>query len=161
LIWCASSSSGFNIGDGGSGSFPVVDVENDVNPGSGQAECTLLRIRGWIDINLTQNDVAGIFLIMGGVTVHEVDNPIDPPDWRNVDTYTREDVLWTFGGSLRQQSIVPTDTIRGLHFDVDVKAKRKLKSGQIVHVSMTADTPTGEGGEVQVFGAVRALCKLR
>jgi len=158
-MWTASSTDGTVITDGGSVNFPVLDVGADTG-GAAQKEVTLLRIRGWIAVHLVEV-TAGNRVLMGGATVHDIDDVAAPPDWRNVNVYTQEDILWTFGSAARVHSALTTEIEAKTtwHFDVDIRSKRKLKAGQIVLVSMTFDGPATT--TANVVGVVRALSKLR
>jgi len=158
-MWTASATDGTIITDGGSVNFPVLDVGADTG-GTGQKEVTLLRMRGWIAVHLIEV-TAGNRILMGGASVHDTEDSTAPPDWRNVNNYTDEDILWTFGGAMRVHSALTTEieSKTTWHFPVDIRAKRKLKAGQIVLISMTYDGPATT--TANVVGAVRALSKLR
>jgi len=138
--------------------FPVVSMVDDFNVGVGQCEATLLRIRGYMAVHPTGDTVAGSYLAMCGAAVYD-DDDVAITDWRQVVNYTREDVLWTAGDLIRLPTTVPVHYSHAMHFDVDIKAKRRLKSGQNVRVEMTVDVPTG--GQMVVIGALRALLKMR
>jgi len=161
LVWTATSSDGTLLSDGDTFQFPVLVVADDITGGSpGQVECTLLRIRGWVSISCTAVANNGIWLVMAGAAVYD-DNDVSITDWRNVLPYTREDVLWTAGGHLVSPSAIPVNVAHALHFDIDIKAKRRLKSGQQVRVEFTVDSPSGAGDTTIGFGAIRSLVKLR
>jgi len=161
LIWCAVVA--FEPLDlsavGGKVSFPIIIVDSDINTGGGQAHATLLRIRGWVHLCDGQLNNSGYSGYLGGVAVHHDDNPNSPESWASVNTYIDEDVLTTFGGGLSVPSIVQTGYDNGHHHIIDVKAKRKLRSGQ--NVTLSIDTPgTNSGPDFLVSGALRALVKL-
>jgi len=137
--------------------FPVVHMGTDVGGGSGQETATLLRIRGWICLVATQNE-AGNTSIMGGVSVNEDDAPV--VDFTDVASYTQEDILWTFGRCVHSPSILQTEHDYGVLWEVDIKAKRRLKEGQAVTLNVAV--AVGSTGPLfLVSGVLRALLKTR
>jgi len=160
LIWTAVATEvGLGLATAGDVvSFQVVNVDADVNAALGQAHCTLLRIRGWIQIVPIEADV-GVTQWQAGIAVHDDDNPNSPESWTQVNTYTQEDVLWTYGGGLFCPAVLATGYSSGWHVDVDVRSKRRLRSGKNVTFSVNT-TSDGNGPDLSVTGALRALVKL-
>jgi len=158
LVWTAAATFGtLTIADNGDFTFPVVDVANDLAL-VGQVQCTLLRIRGYVSFINSDPNTAGERLIMGGAAVVD-DSEVALIDWRDITTYTREDVLWTGGAQVALGSTISTEMQPELRFDIDIKSKRRLRSGQSVVVSFRYNGPATT--EMTVAGALRALVKLR
>jgi len=69
-------------------------------------------------------------------------------------TYAEEDILWTGGTSFPD---APLDAPKPQKdWDLDVKAMRKIRSGESVDIIMTATTVNA----VEVSGCVRSLLRL-
>jgi len=158
LIWTASSSPFVTITNNQTAQFQVVSMVDDVDIGVGQVEATLLRIRGYFAIIPSGGLVAGGYRFMCGAAVYD-DDDVSITNWTAVINYTREDVLWTHGGQWLLPSIIPNDYCPGLFVPIDIKAKRRIKSGQNVRVECTALAPAG--ASLDVMGVVRGLVKLR
>jgi len=159
LVWTAASTAGTQVlSDGGDFTFPVVDVENDLSAAAGQVQCTLLRIRGWVNFIHNDPSSAGQRVIMAGAAVVDT-SEVGLLDWLNIVTYVREDVLWTGGAMRNIPSNVTIDEQLAINFDIDIKSKRRLRSGQVVVVSFSSNFAAGT--EMAVAGALRALVKLR
>jgi len=160
-VWAATSTAGIALDGSGADSavFPILTVASDVGNGVGQAQCTLLRIRGYIDIVTTEGLDAGLSVFMGGIFVQD-DSIAILADWTQIATYTQEDVLWTFGSQCFASTALTTEHEWGRHFEIDVRAKRRLRSGESVHLSINSFA-SGNGPDMNVMGAIRALAKFR
>jgi len=160
LIWCAVATEVgiVTAAPSGTTNFSIVVMDNDVQNEAGQAHATLLRIRGWLHVVATEADV-GITQYQGGVAVHDDDNPNSPESWTVIDTYTREDVLWTFGGGVFCPALLATGYDNGHLYEIDIKAKRRLRAGQNVTLSLNV-TSDSNGPDLTVTGAIRGLVKL-
>jgi len=121
--------------------------------GSSSERATILRVRGWL--SLRQETVVGVgspgtlFL-----AIHLTDEDATVPDFSSPGTYAEEDVLWT-GGVLLPS--LGDATARSFNFNwmIDIKAMRKLRTGQTLNLVVT----NGSGGTVDFSGVVRALVR--
>jgi len=112
-----------------------------------------MRIRGYIDWVPVGIDAGNEAALMAVALVLDKDEDPGTTPPGTVGTYTHEDVLWTGGGMYQMNSAVPTDTVKSYRFDLDIKSKRRLKSGQIVYIV----TQNVGGVDVAVIGAIRGL----
>jgi len=118
----------------------------------------LLRMRGWLEFapdELPTGNSNFAYMIVAYVLDDDEDPTTSPPG--SVGTYTHEDVLWTSGGFWFAPSALPLDVVPGKHHVVDIKAKRKLQSGQTVHVNIQ-NVGTDE---IAVSGVIRGLVQMR
>ena len=106
---------------------------------------TILRVRGWLSVaslaatSATNTFTAAIYV------VDEDDAALAP---NNALLYTDEDVLWTAGFT----ATGPGN--KGQNFDVDIKAMRRINSGQEMRLTMVA-----AANGFLVGGAIRALVR--
>jgi len=161
LIWCATATddSGLALSETNSVVFAPVVVDGDINLGAGQAHCTLLRIRGWVHVVENNSNTAGQRIVAAIAYVLDDSETGLPPSPFGVAAYTREDVLWTGGAGYERRTGTATEVDHGIHFDIDIKSKRRLRSGQTVVLAFYYNGPSLT--EVTLFGALRALVKLR
>jgi len=162
LVWTASGQvdGRANIIPGGAFRFDICIVGSDVFPGNGQGSCTLLRIRGWLSMCVNES-ASGDVDWVGLLCVFDADDALTGPSGRpdQITSYTGEDVLWTGGGQGNQWSAVPTAVTNSMETTqyIDVRAKRRLKSGQVVSL-VVVNVGTAD---ISVLGLQRALVKLR
>ncbi len=98
---------------------------------------TLLRVRGWMSTSQI-NSTATSVLFSSCLYVVDEDEGTNNP--QAALTYTDEDVLWT--GGVQMTGGGGTDS-KAMHvFDVDVKAMRKINSGQEVRMAVVASQST-------------------
>jgi len=156
-IWTAASAEPTEIPVGNSLTFPVVDVIVDTDNPIAKVHCTLLRMRGWLEIcvNEITADINFAYMIVAYVLDDDEDPSTSPPG--SVGTYTHEDVLWTNGGFWFSPSAVPIDFSPGKHHEIDIKAKRKITSGKTVHVNIQ----NVGAGSLAVSGVIRGLVLMR
>jgi len=157
LMWTASSSEPITITPGSFLDFPVLDVIADLDNPVGQEHVTLLRMRGYLCVLPLELDAATIPSFMAAALVldDDEDSSTTPPG--TVGTYTHEDVLWTWGGMFFCPSAVPIDYVPSKDTTLDIKSKRRLRSGEGVHIVIQ------NVGSVDIvaLGVIRALSKRR
>jgi len=152
--WTATNSEPLIIAQGDFLAWPVVDMILDIGGTAlAQQEATLMRIRGYIDWVPVGIDAGNEAALMAVALVLDKDEDPGTTPPGTVGTYTHEDVLWTGGGMYQMNSAIPTDTVKSYRFDLDIKSKRRLKSGQIVYIV----TQNVGGVDVAVIGAIRGL----
>ena len=120
--------------------------------GLGLERATLLRVRGWLSAAPAVEDVStgGIFFVI--YVVDEDAALVNPLD---VSTYVNEDVLWTGGAQFAGQGALAIETRPSVEWEVDIKAMRKLTSGQEVRLAAQVIT----GLNVRWSGTLRGLVR--
>jgi len=156
-VWTATSAQPTELAVASFLTFPVVDPIIDLDNPTGQAHCTLMRTRGWLEVGpneIGNGDVNFAYMIVAYVLDRDIDVTTKPPG--TVDTYTHQDILWTAGGCWLAPSTIPVDMIPFKHHEIDIKSKRKLMTGQIYHVVIQ-----NVGSQsLALTGVIRGLVKL-
>jgi len=161
LLWTAAGvvAARENLAPGQTFIFETVIVSSDIVGGVAQGSCTLLRIRGWLSICVNESASGDADWVAVYAVYDANDDLTGPGQPQQINTYTGEDILWTGGGQGNQWSAVPTAVTNTQETTqvIDIKAKRRLKSGQSV-LLVIANVGTAD---ISVLGMQRALCKLR
>ena len=123
-------------------------TDTDWSADGGQRSATVIAIRGYLTFANVGAAAAYGQWYMG---VADADIVPESPDL--VDTYVDEDIMWT-GGVLKSAAGADGDNL--LTVDVDVKAKRKIKTGMNLRLIMEASSAS----EIQVSGIIRTLLLL-
>jgi len=156
--WTAVTGTMLIMNTGGQQNFPVVVMAADVSLGASQAQATLMRIRGWISAVPITSSAETHGGIMGAAFVID-DDDSSTFDLTQASTFVDEDVLWQDGenGLLIGSGAAGARSFSvGHKLNIDIKARRRLRSGQSVNiVAQTATYAT-----LRVSGAMRALLKL-
>jgi len=114
---------------------------------------TLLRIRGWV--TMVPDQVAGVHSTGSWFSyIMVVDEDAASPPASSVSTYGDEDVIWTSGGAFAETSATQAPVVDRTF--IDVKAMRRIKSGQEVRHVMTNLTD----GNVLQSNVIRALLRV-
>ena len=112
-----------------------------------------MAIRGWLSCT-AQTGTGGDTITMFIAVVDEDESPtgasLDPA---LAGSYIDEDILWT-GGWTKQEAT--NSGSRASHWqEINIKARRKLHTGQAIRWQMTTTND-----EIQVSGVMRALLKV-
>jgi len=119
---------------------------------SGFERATLLRIRGWLCAASIPTDVNAASL-MAMIYVCDADDSVNSPS--AVASYTKEDVLWSYGWSWPGANAASVEKPSSTTVMVDVKAMRKISSAQEVRLSVVGSDAT----TATVSGVLRALIR--
>jgi len=114
----------------------------------GFERATIMTVRGWL--SFTSGGTAAADYKWAIVLVDE-DVPIQSS--LLADFYTDEDILWTGGG--RKALTDAGDNSWQINHDVNVKAKRKMTSGQELRIIFDVTATSS----IHVVGVLRALLK--
>ncbi len=125
----------------------IVTASDWVTSAQGFERATLLSVRGWISWhNLGSVSVDCKFMIVKqGDTEPDIDAA-------NILSYTEEDVLWTGGDVVPASTVAANGNPFVMHYDIDIKAKRKLSSGNDIALFIAPN-----GASVTVSTVLRAL----
>jgi len=161
LLWSAVGvvAARENIVPASSFRYDIVIVGTDIVGGQAQGQCTLLRIRGWLSMCVNES-ASGDCDWVGLIGVFDQNDDLTGPGGPElIASYSNEDILWTGGGQGNQWSAVPTAVTNFMETtrEIDVKAKRRLRSGQVVSLVVT-NIGTAD---LSTLGVLRGLCKLR
>ena len=150
-IWTAILIEGFNV--------PITPVAAEIVIGtdfaahSGREGVTLMAIRGWLSYT-AQTGTGGDTLMQYIAVIDENEGPTSTSlDPAAIDTYVSEDILWTGGWS--KQEATNTGSRESFVEQINVKARRKINTGQEVRLQMTTTND-----EIQVSGVLRGLLKI-
>ena len=153
LIWTVVGNTRFQINAGVTVSGSDIVEDTDWTTVGGQERATLMRIRGWFSVN--QGPV-GVLTASGPVSAYIglFDADEAAPSASAINTYVDEDILATYGHGFPYTDIGESP---GTFWDqhVDVKAMRKIRTGQDVRFVITNDNPTA----VYISFIMRALVK--
>ena len=152
FIWTSVLFEGFNVPTTPVSSNIVEDA--DWTAVAGNTGATLMAIRGWWSAQGqtgTGNDSLLMLIALVDADISATDVSLDPAA---ASTYTDEDLLWTGGWSNAQVTEIG---VRGSSNpqEVNVKARRKIRSGQEIRLCQTTTND-----EVGFSGVFRALLKL-
>jgi len=139
-------------------SLPIVLTADFTAAGIGQKSVTLLGIRGWLSIgqSVTNTSQASVFM---AVVKHDDDIDMTSAEMNptGLAFYTQENILWTGGwnnpGMETGVGNQPTDAGGIMGSQVNLKAKRKLKSGEGISLQLAA---TG-ASNCTLSGVLRAI----
>jgi len=161
LIWTATAFTDVIpvITPGDRALFVVFDPIIDVMDEGGQSQHTLLRIRGWVSCVMSSEANDDICVVQAYAMVVDASDPSQPLNPSNIDVYTREDILWTGGTMFRNTSGLATEVNRPRDWDIDIKAKRRLRSCQKVILSFW--NASASTGDLEFSGVLRSLVKHR
>jgi len=150
-IWSSILLEAFNV--------PATPVGADIVIGtdfaahSGREGVTLMAIRGWLSWVAqvgTGQDVCMCYMAVVDEDEASTAVSLDPA---SVAVYTDEDILWTGGFSAQSTTDVGS---KEQHVEtINVKARRKIHTGQEVRLIMTTSND-----EIQISGVLRALLKV-
>ena len=136
-------------------SLPVVDSSEFSQTGS-QKMVTLMAIRGWLSATKVVASGGTVLFGLIGVFDDDLASTATEMDPAVSSTYTDEDILWTFGCELPDWSTASQAGGGIWHQEVNVKARRKIKTGQDVRIVYTNTL----GSRVLLSGVLRALLKV-
>lgn len=161
-LWTVSIVDEFELTTGLSTAIFSPVVDEDWQRASVSAEkCTVLRVRGWVSVvqELTAG-VGGDGTVFAGMVLH--DEEATTPNMSLVTSYGEEDLLWIGGhlfGPVERVITVEggtTSLANQWHFDVDIKAMRKMRTGQAMDMVFTNLLPSS----VEISGVLRALVRI-
>ena len=119
---------------------------------SGFEHATLLRIRGW----LTATAVQGLTAVQSlFAVIYVVDSDAPSTNPLSANTYSEEDVLWTYGWSWTDGGAGSVEKVTVPAIHVDVKAMRKIDSSREVRLALRCSSTV----VVSVAGVIRALIR--
>ena len=123
---------------------------------AGRQECTLMSIRGWLhatkQLGSTSPDTLFLAMIKHDEDIGDTDASLDPDV---VQTYVDEDILWTAGWAAPGAHTLVGEAAHSHYFDVNIKAKRKVSSAEVVDLISTTNN-----GLIAMSGVLRALLKI-
>jgi len=136
--------------------LPLVITGDFANIGGQKTGITLLAIRGWY--SLTSVASASPESFFAAIIKHDEDADLTAVenDPATVGFYVDEDILWT-GGWLNGAMTTDIGIRPTYHELIDVKARRKLKSGENISIQLVTN---GGGNAVDISGVWRALLKV-
>ena len=119
---------------------------------TGFKRATLVCIRGWLSVNplLSTTDFGVCFM---AIVVQEEGASLVGPD--NVLAYNEGNVLWTAGCAFGANGAA-LEQAQSVAFDVDVKAKRRIDSGEVVQLVFVGSI----ANTAQISGVLRGLVQL-
>ena len=123
-------------------------TDTDWSADGGQRSATVIAIRGYLTFANVGVAAAYAQWYMG---VADADITPESPDL--VDTYVDEDIMYT-GGVLKSAAGAAGDNLYSTI--IDVKAKRKIKTGMNLRLILEASSAS----EIQVTGIIRTLLLL-
>ena len=126
--------------------FAIVN-DADWVAAAGQQGGTILAIRGWFDIVGTGTADSNTHMYIGTVD-EDVTTFADP---NSAATYVDEDIMWTGGAGKGGMSAIEGQPIA--RFDIDIKAKRKIKAGTSLILSATCNVDD----DTRIIGILRTL----
>ena len=120
---------------------------------TGFKHATLLRIRGWISIAKVQavDTAQGIFL-----AIYVDDQTSGSASPGVAATYNTEDILWSGGVSFAGSDAASLESLTSFNLDVDVKAMRRIDSGESVRFVFTSTVNSA----AVISGVLRGLVRL-
>ena len=131
-------------------------VSADYALAASQGQATLMAIRGWLSLS-NGSSTNRESLYMAIVKKDEDESPtglsMDPGI---AEFYTKEDILWT-AGWLNPAFQTAAGERSQYHEILNIKAKRKLKSGQDISLQFASN---GGAPTSQLSGVLRALIKV-
>jgi len=154
-VWAVSLFQNTDIGSGVTAVLAsLVDKTDWHASGSSSQRATLLRVRGWF--SMRQETAAGVGA-PGPVYLYvtNVDEDATVAIASNPNTYADEDILWT--GGVQCPSLGDA-TVRSFTRDwiLDIKAMRKIRSGQRIDLAVTNTTTQN----VEFSGVIRSLVRI-
>ncbi len=120
--------------------------DDDWFGGTGQARATIIAVRGWLSF---ANQLVAEVALFGYVGVLDEDATSSDPT--AADTYVDEDIMLTFGVSSMNEAVAGFDGAQAML--IDIKAKRKIRTGQDLRINMRTDIANG----YRVNGVIRTL----
>jgi len=157
-VWTVSLRDDFEITTGVTVIAFSIILDSDWERTSASSErATILRTRGWISIRPAS--AAGVQLdgtVFMYLTVQ--DDDATSVSAGLAATYADEDILWTGGVLFPPGSIVVQGGFVGSSKDIllDVKAMRKLRSGQTLELVVTNNM----AGSIFLSGVIRSLLRM-
>ena len=132
----------------------AIVIPDEWQPAAGGFEhATMLRIRGWLSIARITTVVT---LHTIALVIYKIDQNDTLKSALSATTYNEEDVLWT--GGLNYPTIASglgDDGLNPVQFDIDVKAMRRITSGDDVRLSMISSVNNAS----RISGVLRALIR--
>jgi len=116
----------------------------------GQPSCTIIAVRGWLAFRAAGVNTAQAKWYIG--TADEDITSIPSPD--AISTYVDEDIMFTDGLDKAAGAVDGQGMLH--HSVINVKAKRRIKSGKELQLVMRASVNT----EIAVSGVIRTLLLL-
>jgi len=119
---------------------------------SGFERATLLRVRGWLAFTGNQPSLV-VSSMFAAIYVTDADDSVNSP--AAVATYTKEDVLWTWGVQVPAIESGGIEAVPMTYVAVDIKAMRKIDSARELRLTLVGSVAfTGT-----VSGVLRALIR--
>jgi len=157
LLW-VSNSVAQTTGAGLTASVQLLaPSEWQVGANSSFERATVLAVRGWLSFNQTGTPTspAPNAALYGAIYKNAVSAP--PMDPAALVDYDDHDILWTFGGSLREFGISEIVIRNELQWwPIDIKTKRKVNSSENIELAINC-AGGGTPGTVEVTGILRVL----
>ena len=152
-IWTTLINEAVTILPGATKTGSDIVTDSDWSVIGGQERATILRIRGWFAVSIAPaaalTDAGGCFGYIGVYDADELSLTASAAS-----TYKDEDIMTTFGHVFPYSNISQTSP-DAWHQVVDVKAMRKIRTGQECRFVLTNETPL----DLEVSLVLRALVK--
>jgi len=133
--------------------FPIVN-SGDFGAQAGSKEVTLMGIRGWLQLGQKDNGTVASTTYLGIVKKDDDESTSGASqDPSNIEFYIDEDILWTGGWYDPALATNVGNKPTGPYIEVNVKSRRKLKTGQAINLSVVNTT----GVLVHLSGVLRAI----
>ncbi len=116
----------------------------------GQQKATVLAIRGWLATKAVGTSSATAHMFIG---VGDEDEAASQASPILAQTYIDEDIMWTGGASKAAGALSDGDIG---YFEINIKAKRKIRSGQEVRLVTEASVVS----QIALHGILRTLLLL-
>jgi len=113
---------------------------------------TLLRIRGWLSFSKAVTSQVATNLMM---IIYVTDSDATGVGALNATTYSKEDVLWTYGLDYAANGAGAVEAQTPITVNVDVKAMRKIDTSRDVRFSVVASS----AGLIKMSGILRGLVR--
>ncbi len=120
--------------------------DSDWNPSGGQKRATIIAVRGYLMMRAVGVLVSDCHMYLGIMD----EDVATSPDPALAATYVDEDIMWT-GGFCKSPGA--QDARQLFHMDINIKAKRKIRSGQELRLNSIGTNAS----ELRLIGILRTL----
>jgi len=129
-------------------SIDIVQGSDWADASTGLERATLLSIRGWVNphVDFISGSHLEIFMLIRKSSVGATQQTLSA-----VEAYV-DDILWTGGFAIQSDTSGTGSQQRNRMYEINVKAKRKITSDDIIRFSVLS--PSIAGGVVGVFRAL-------
>ena len=153
LVWTTLINESSTIISGATKTGSDIVADTDWSGIAGQERATILRVRGWFSVTIEPAAIlTGAGTVFGYIGVYDEDEL--SVDASIAGTYKDEDIMATYGHSFTYSNIGQPSP-DAWDQEVDIKAMRKIRSGQDLRFVLTNKTPL----IVEVSLVLRALVK--